>query len=303
MRTRYRSFFWPLILIVIGLIALLVDLNVISADRLYRLADLWPLILIVIGLELIARRALHGFAVDVATALILLIAAGAAVGYVSVGPAIPGGTQTFDTSDPIGNLTAATLQVDVGAANMTVTGNSKLGADLYRAHIEYSGPKPSVTLDQSSGNLRITQQGGFAIFGNRRFVIDLQINPAATWGIVLHSGAATDTFNLTSVKVGSIELSTGASREDITLGPPKGIVPVRMNGGALTVHVRRPSGTEASAHVTGGAVNLTADGHHEGGVGNLSWQTNGFANATDAYRIEVNGGASTVTVDTYGPID
>lgn len=301
MRTRYRSFFWPLILIVIGLIALLVDLNVISADRLYRLADLWPLILVVIGLELIARRALHGVAVDVATALILLIAAGAAVGYVSVGPAIPGGTQTFDTSDPIGNLNAATLQVDVGAVNMTVTGNSSLGSDLYRAHIQYSGPKPTVTLDKSSGNLRITQQGGFAIFGNRRFVVDLQINPAATWSIIVHSGAATDTFNLTTVKVGSIELSTGASREDIILGPPKGIVPIRMNGGALTVHVHRPSAIEVSAHVTGGAVNLTADGHHEGGVGNLSWQSDGFATATDAYRIEVSGGASTVSVDTSVP--
>lgn len=301
MRTRYRSFFWPLILIVIGLIALLVDLNVISADRLYRLADLWPLILVVIGLELIARRALHGVAVDVATALILLIAAGAAVGYVSVGPAIPGGTQTFDTSDPIGNLNAATLQVDVGAVNMTVTGNSSLGSDLYRAHIQYSGPKPTVTLDKSSGNLRITQQGGFAIFGNRRFVVDLQINPAATWSIIVHSGAATDTFNLTTVKVGSIELSTGASREDIILGPPKGIVPIRMNGGALTVHVHRPSGIEVSVHVTGGAVNLTADGHHEGGVGNLSWQSDGFATATDAYRIEVSGGASTVSVDTSVP--
>jgi hypothetical protein len=301
MRMRYRSFFWPLILIVIGLIALLVDLNVISADRLYRLADLWPLILVVIGLELIARRALHGVAVDVATALILLIAAGAAVGYVSVGPAIPGGTQTFDASDPIGNLSAATLQVDVGAVNMTVTGNSSLGSDLYRAHIQYSGPKPTVTLDKSSGNLRIAQQGGFAIFGNRRFVVDLQINPTATWSIVVHSGAATDTFNLSTVKVGSIEMSTGASREDIILGPPKGIVPIRMNGGALTVHVHRPSGTEVSAHVTGGAVNLTADGHHEGGVGNLGWQSDGFATATDAYRIEVRGGASTVSVDTSVP--
>src|SRR5450759_2960249 len=140
-RRRYPSFLWPVILIVIGLIALLVDLNVISADRLYRLVDLWPLILIVIGLELIARRAFEGVAVDVATALILLIAAGGAVAYVSVGPAIPGGTHTFDQSDPIGNLNTARLRVDVGAVNMMIQSNPSLGPDLYRAHIEYSGPK------------------------------------------------------------------------------------------------------------------------------------------------------------------
>src|ERR1700675_390325 len=111
MRRHYRSFFWPAVLIVIGIFALLVELNVISADRLYRLADLWPLVLIVIGLELIARRALQGAAVDVAAALIMLIAVGGAVAYVSVGPAIPGGTQTFDTSGQIGKLNIATLHV------------------------------------------------------------------------------------------------------------------------------------------------------------------------------------------------
>jgi hypothetical protein len=300
-RRRYPSFLWPVILIVIGLIALLVDLNVISADRLYRLVDLWPLILIVIGLELIARRAFEGVAVDVATALILLIAAGGAVAYVSVGPAIPGGTHTFDQSDPIGNLNTARLRVDVGAVNMTIQSNTSLGPDLYRAHIEYSGPKPSVTLDKASGELRISQEGGFAIFENRRFVLDLQLNPAATWSINVNSGAATDTFNLTGVNVGSIQLNSGASREDITLGVPKGMVPITLNGGALTVRVHRPSGTEVSAHMAGGAVSLTGDGHRAGGVGGATWQSEGYATATDAYRIEVNGGACNLTVDTNSP--
>src|ERR1700730_3816020 len=157
MGRRYRSLFWPLALIAIGLIALLVDLNVISADRLYRLADLWPVVLIVIGLELLTRRALHGATADLAAVLILLIAAVGAVAYVSVGPAIPGGTHTFDTSGQAANLSTASLQVDVGGANMTVLGSGSLGSDLYRAHIEYSGPKPSVTLDKSTGELHISQ--------------------------------------------------------------------------------------------------------------------------------------------------
>jgi hypothetical protein len=298
---RYRTFFWPAVLIVIGVLALLVDLNVVSADRLYRLADLWPLVLIVIGLELIARRALKGMAADVAAGLILLVALVGAVAYVSVGPAISGGTHTFNTSDQAGSLSVAALHVDVGAATITVTGNSSLGADLYRAHIEYSGPRPQVTFDKSTGDLRISQDGGFAIFGSRRFVIDLQISTAATWSINVNSGAATDTFKLDGVKVGSIELNTGASREDITLGSPKGMVPITINGGALTVRVHRPSGTDALVQVSGGAVNLTADGEHVSGIGSQRWQSSGYTNATDAYRIEVNGGACTVTLDTNVP--
>jgi len=46
---RYRSYFWPAVLILIGLVALLVNAGVISTDRLALLANLWPVILIVIG--------------------------------------------------------------------------------------------------------------------------------------------------------------------------------------------------------------------------------------------------------------
>lgn len=301
MPQRYRSYLWPTLLIVVGVFALLVDVNVIPVDRLYRLMDLWPLILIVIGLELLARRALQGTAATVAAALILLLAAGGAIAYVAIGPAIPGGTQTLNESDRIGSLNTATLIVDAGAANMTVEGSSSLGPDLYRAHIEYSGRKPSVTLDRSTGELHISQANGFAIFGNRRFVLDLQINPEVTWSINVNSGAANDTFKLSGVRIASIEINGGASREDITLGSPKGIVPITVNGGALTVRVHRPSGTEVSAHVSGGAVSLTGDGQQASGIGSKSWQSSGFDTATDAYRIEVNGGACTLTVDTNAP--
>jgi len=182
-----------------------------------------------------------------------------------------------------------------------VQGDSSLGSDLYKAHIEYSGPKPTITFDKSTGDVRISQEGGFAFFGNRRVVLDVQINPAVTWGIDINSGAATDTLKLGAIRVTSIELNTGASREEITLGPPKGMVQITINGGALTVHVHRPNGIAASAQVSGGAVNLTGDGRQARGIGSKSWQSDGFDTAADGYRIEVNGGASNVTVDTATP--
>jgi uncharacterized membrane protein YhaH (DUF805 family) len=297
MHYRYRSFFWPVLLIAIGVIALLVNANVLSADRLYLLSDLWPVILIVIGLELITRRALHGVTSDVAAALIVLIAAGGAVAYVAVGPRAPNLPHTLDTSESIGKLNFATLQVSVGTANITVEGNSTLGTDLYQAHIVYSGPKPTVALDRSTGNLRISQGGGLAVFGNRRFILVLEISPSVTWSININTGAADATLKLTEVRVDSIELNTGASRADITVGSPYGITPITVQGGALTVHVHRPSGTEAAAQVSGAVVSLTGDGQEDAGVGSKSWQSDGYAAATDAFKIQVSGGACTVSVD------
>jgi Domain of unknown function (DUF5668) len=297
---RNRSLFWPAILILTGLIALVAETGAISSGRLARLADLWPVILIVIGLELISRRVLQGLTRDLATALIVLVAVGGAVAYVAVRGPVSDTTQTMNTSDAVGSLNQATLNVNAGVATMTVEGSSDLGSDLYRAHIEYAGTKPQVSLDRSTGNLRIFHNNDIGFFASRRFVLDLQINSAVAWNISADTGSTSDTLKLSSVKVGSISLNTGASRTDITLGRPTGIVHISVDGGAISLHLHRPSGSQAFVHVSGGAVSLSADGRQLRGVGDESWQSNGYDAATDAYQVDVNGGASTVTLDTSG---
>src|SRR5260370_37155192 len=76
------------------------------------------------------------------------------------------------------------------------------------------------------------------------------------------------------------------------------MVPIRVEGGAITLRLHRPRGSEAFVHVSGGAVNLTADGRELHGVGDETWQSAGYDRAADAYRAEINGGASNVTLDT-----
>lgn len=295
---RNRSYFWPAILILIGVLALVAETGAISGGRLARLADLWPLILIVIGLELMNRRVLQGPRRDLATALIVLLAVGGAVAYVAVRGPVSDATQTMDSSDAVGSLNQATLNVDAGAATMSVEGSSSLGSDLYRAHVEYGGTKPTISLDRSTGNLRIFKNNDFSFFANRRFVVNLQLNSAVSWNVIANTGASNDTLKLSAVKVGSIALNAGASRTDITLGRPTGIVRISVEGGAITLRLHRPTGSEAFVHVSGGAVNLSADGRQLHGVGDESWQSAGYDRAADAYQVEINGGASNVTVDT-----
>jgi hypothetical protein len=295
---RNRSYFWPAILILTGVLALVAETGAISGGRLLRLADLWPLILIVIGLELTNRRVLQGPRRDLATALIVLGALVGAVAYVAVRGPVSDTTQTMDASGAVGSLNQANLNVDSGVATITVEGSNSLGLDLYRAHIEYSGTKPAISLDRSTGNLRIFKNDDFAFFASRRFVLDLQLNSAVSWNVSTNAGSSNDSLNLSAVKVGSITLNAGASRTDITLGRPTGIVRISVDGGAITLRLHRPIGSEAFVHVSGGAVNLDADGRQLHGVGDESWQTAGYGGAADAYQVEIRGGASTVIVDT-----
>jgi hypothetical protein len=232
----------------------------------------------------------------VAAVLIVLIAAGGAIAYVGLAPN-PAATHELDASEKVGTLDHASLEVDVGSARISVDGAAGEG-ELYTAHIEYSGPKPGINLNRSTGKLEISQGStSFGVFRSRNFILDIHLNPTLPWRIVGNSGAATDTFELAHVNVRSIELNTGASREDITLGKPSGIVPITVNGGALTVHLHRPAGTAASVTVSGGALNLEADGQQHRGIGSQNWQSAGYDGATDAYKVEINGGACTVGID------
>ena len=295
---RNRSYFWPAILILTGVLALVAETGAISGGRLLRLADLWPLILIVIGLELMNRRVLQGPRRDLATALIVLLALVGAVAYVAVRGPVSDTTQTIDTSDSVGGLSHANLDVNAGMATMTVEGSNSLGSDLYHAHIEYAGTKPAISLDRSTGNLRIVKNDDFGFFASRRFVLDLQLNSAVSWNVSANSGASNDTLKLSTVRVGSITLNGGATRTDITLGRPTGVVNISVDGGAITLRLHRPSGSEAFVHVSGGAVNLNADGRQLHGVGDETWQSAGYDGAADAYHVEISGGASNVTMDT-----
>ncbi len=302
MRYRYRSFFWPAVLILVGVFALLVNSGLVAPERLARLGDLWPLILIVIGLELLVRRSLQGANAELAAVLIVALAISGAAAYVALGPPIPTGTHALDVSGKLlRSLKQASVRVEANAAQITMEG-ADIGADLYRAHVVYSGNMPDVAFAESNGDLQILQgnSSGF-FFQDRRFALDLKLNIAVIWKIAVDSGASSDSFNLANTPVAGIELHTGASHEDITVGSPTGSVPVTVDGRALTVNVHRPKGVAASVAVSGGAVNLTFDGRQSHAVGTVTAQTSDYNRASDRYQIQVNGGASNVTVDASAP--
>ena len=299
--SRYRNLLWPALLILLGIFALLVNTNLIPVDRLYRLADLWPLLLIVIGLELFVRRArLPATTSTVAAIVIVAVAVAGALAYVALGPVIPGGTRTLDRAEARQSLDQASVQIDVGSATVNVRGSSSLGNDLFRAHVEYAGPTPDISLDRSTGRIEISQRSSFLLFGRQSFRLDLQVSTDARWGLTLNSGSSTNTLDLSSVRVSAIELNTGSTTDDITLGPPSGVVPITIDAGSLTAHLHRPSGTAASVSVSGGNVNLTFDGRRTHGIGSAQA---GTTNQSDMYRIEINGGNCTVTMDTNSGLD
>ena len=297
---RYRSFFWPALLILAGLVALLVNTGQIPVERLALLFDLWPVILIVIGLELIVRRTVHGPSGDVAAALIVLVAIVAAAGYVTAAPN-PAATKTMAVSGDLGDAKSMTLSVSVGAANINVADTAPSGK-LYTAHIEYNGATPRVAVDTESNTLEIDQreESKFSVFRGRKFALTLELSPSVAWAIEVNSGAATVNMNLANTHVSSLAFNTGASTDNVVLGTPAAVVPVEFNGGAVTVHLHRPSGTPVSVEVSGAGLNVNVDGRSYHAIGHVT-ATQDLGSA--GYQLTVSGGACNVSVDTAAPLD
>jgi hypothetical protein len=292
----YRGLFWPAVLILFGILALLVNTNVIPADRLYRLADLWPLLLVVLGLLILVRRtAMPAPTATVAAVMIVLLALAGAVAYVATGPAL--GNGTLNSSQPAGSLERASLEIDVGGANITVTGDSSLGDNLYKAHIDYSGRVPNVSLDRSNGEVRISQSNSGFLVPGQRFTLSLAISTKIPWAITVNAGGTDDTMMLSDVTLTSMAMNTGGNNADITLGQPHGRVPITFNGGGLTVNMHRPSDAAASVRVSGAGVSLTFDGRHHGGIGAVQDSAGG---GSDRYDVRISGGGCTVTMDVLG---
>src|SRR6202521_2208977 len=162
---RSRGLLFPLVLIAIGIIVLLSNTGVLSAQALERLGDLWPLLLVILGLQLILNHTLPRQQATLlglgATAIIVV----AAVAYAALAPAASLGTQRFDSSEQLGGLSAASLDVNYGAATIDVQAGS-LTDSLYQAHVDYpSGENPpTISLDRETGTLQIHESSTFSPF-------------------------------------------------------------------------------------------------------------------------------------------
>jgi len=258
---RNPGVWWGGVLVIIGALFLLANLGVLNN---LDWNVIWPLVLIAVG------------------AWLLLARIGPGSVYADV-----------DSAEAREGLAKAKLELAVGSAQVDVRASSLEGDQLYKVHIEHGGTSPRVELDRATGTVRISQRPDW-FTGARRLHVDARITDAIPWEVSCNTGAIRGDFDLSTAAISAFDCKTGASRVDVALGSPKGAVPIRVQGGALTVNVTRPLGVQVSVQASGGAVQLRADRARDDGIGSRSWKSDGFDAAKDRYEIAVSGGALSI---------
>jgi hypothetical protein len=294
---RNRGLLFPLILIAIGIIVLLTNTGVLSPQTLERLGDLWPLLLIILGLQLILNHTLPRRQATLiglgATAIIVV----AAVAYAALAPAAPFGTQRFDSSERLGGLSAASLDLNYGAASIDINAGG-LGDSLYQARVDYPGGEnpPTISLDRETGSLQIRESSTFSpfhLFSGRRRHVQLTLTDQVPWSIQIGGGAASLRLDLRHAQLRKLEISGGANQLNAQLPSPKGTVVISVSGGANNVTMVAPAESQWRVAVSGGVSAVTINGTSSGNLGgDFQQQSPGYGSATDRFDIEISGGAS-----------
>jgi hypothetical protein len=250
---------FPVILIIIGVLFLLDNLNIMSIDW-GSIWKLWPIIIIALGLEiLLGRRVSFG---SVLLVVIVLVIAGAAVWWsVVIGT---GDRTTEHFTWPLNGAERAELEVDMGVGELQMGGYSDM-ADLLVADLELApGAKvgQDVKLDEDVARGWIVSERDFFslpnFFGSRGSKWDLLLNSRMRWKMDINAGVGDVQVDLSDLRVSDLTLDSGVGSINLTL-PRRGTVNARVDGGIGDVRVTIPEGVQARIQVDRGIGDVNVD--------------------------------------------
>jgi hypothetical protein len=296
---RSRGLLLPLVLIAIGAVVLLSNTGVLSSDALLRLGDLWPLLLVILGLQLILNHSLprqQATLIGLGATVVILVAA---VAYAALAPAAHFGTRQANSSESLGGLTAATLDLNYDAATVDIQ-TGALGDALYQARVDYasSDNPPTISLDRVTGTLEIRESSSFALFrlfGSSRRHLVVTVTDRIPWAIQVGGGATNLRLDLRRLQLSKLEVSGGANRLDGQLPRPQGTVVIDVSGGPSNLTLQAPAQSEWRIAVTGGVSAVTINGSSSGSLGgDFQRQSPGYNSASNRFDITISGGASRV---------
>lgn len=191
---------------------------------------------------------------------------------------------------PLRGVSAGRLILSPGLGKMTIDADAALDG-LYRAHVE--GTPPQITVD---GGVVTVRPRKFPLFGWGHRYLGLTLAASIPWDVEVAQGGWQLNASLAAVQVRSFVIRGGASRVEVSLGRPSGEVPVRIEGGASNITVRRPRGVPVEIRIKGGLSKLVVDDFRLGAAaGPFRWRSPDPG--SDLYVIDVRGGASRITVE------
>lgn len=261
----YRSLFWPILLIGVGVVWLLGNLNLIPDVSLIGLLRLWPVLLIVAGLDLLFARSsaiIGGLIGLLAVAFVLVVlVAGQSLGLSSQPELI---RETF--SEPLGDASAAHITLDLEAAptHLEAAVDSN---DLIHADIDYFGAVQFEVSGSDVKRVRLSTSNDslnwmyFTTAPRRDWRISLA--PQIPLDLTIDSGSGSANLDLSGLTLSDFALDSGSGSIDLSLPAGDEAYQAMVDSGSGSVDIDVPCGAGITLQLDGGSgarnVNVAED--------------------------------------------
>jgi hypothetical protein len=207
-------------------------------------------------------------------------------------------TRQGEHAASLGAATAGRFEIARGGPLLTVTSHQET-TELYRAR--FYGVMPMVLADKGRVTIEYPRLSPYEWLRPDQRAAHITLNRSLPWTLVFGGGVSSLRADLRRLTLTLLEIRGGATESDILLPEPRGIVSVRVDGGASAVRLDRPVGSAARLHIAGGVSRLRFD---EQGLGAIGGETRlasaGADQAADRYEIEIRGGARALTIGRWG---
>jgi len=326
---QYRSLFWPVILIGVGALWLLINLNIIVDVHWSILWRMWPLLLIGIGLDLLIGRRSQIFGAMVGL-LIVAMAFGGLVMAPSLGWSSEVDVITEQFSEPVGAAESAQVSLDLSVGPSTVQ-RAVEETLLIEADITHVGEIDFDVSGDVEKVIRLRQidpASGFEwvdFLDERDLRWDIGLTPSIPLDLNLNGGVGDSSLDLRelmlldldiNVGVGDIVLRLPAMSETYTADIDGGVGDIRIyiepdtamvlgvDGGVGDTIIELPSDAAVRVRADTGVGNIRLpssfhriSGDSDNPVGEEGvWESDGFEDAERQIIITYNGGVGNLTV-------
>ncbi|MGD8604666.1 MAG: DUF5668 domain-containing protein [Anaerolineales bacterium] len=257
---NYRSLFWPIILIGVGVLWLLSNFDMIGDFSWWSLWRLWPLILIGIGLDILIgrRHPLLGAAVG-------LLLVGLAIAVIVFFPDALQSSGLFGRSNveivqeqftaDLGQAEAGSIDLNfsIGETHVFTLEDSPylLAADLsHFGEIDFrvsEGDTTTVHLSQAETDL-----GPYLNVNGRDVRWEIGLTPTIPLALELKGGVGESTINLEGTTLSAFEMEVGVGDVELTLPALPEDTQTQIQGGVGTVDLRLVDGGPVNLHIKGG---------------------------------------------------
>ncbi len=262
----YRSLFWPVVLVGVGVVWLLGNIGLLPATGYVALIRFWPLLLIAVGIDVIfARRS------PVLGGLIGAAVVAAALGLVIVGPSLgldddarlfgmplsagAGGLHETHLSTGVDGVDSADVSLELGWEPVSVYALSSGSDQLLEADMVHSG---EMALDRSGSNVSLYRRAEVGLLVEpQRFLSDAKwdigLNPDVPMSLYVSARSGSADLNLSDLTLTGLEVDGGSGSIDLYLPQTQGEFDADLDIHSGSFDMVIPEQSAADLYVSGGS--------------------------------------------------